>query len=186
MANGQAIIWRRVDIPGHEYSRITTENLQNIIEGAAILTYEKQFCKLDYKIICDADWQTLSANVSGFVGEKTIEIEVWVDEKKRWTMNGAEISSVENCIDIDLNFSPVTNTLPIRRLNLPVGEKAKVRAAWLRFPSFALEPLEQIYERTAKNAYHYESGGGGKFITGITTDDSGLVIKYPNLWQIEN
>lgn len=185
MANEQTIIWRRLDIPGHEYARITTKNFQNIIEGTAILTYEKQFCKLDYKIICDSDWQTLSANVSGFVGEKTVEIEISVDEEKRWTMNGAEISGVEKCTDIDLNFSPFTNTLPIRRLNLPVGEKAKVRAAWLRFPSFALEPLEQIYERTGENKYHYESNGG-KFVTDITTDDSGLVIKYPDLWQIEN
>ncbi len=185
MTDEQTIIWRRLDIPGHEFARITTEKFQNIIEGAAIFVYEKQFCKLDYKIICDSDWQTLSANVSGFIGEKTIEIEVSVDEKKRWTMNGAKISSVENCIDIDLIFSPLTNTLPIRRLNLPVGEKAKVRAAWLRFPSFALEPLEQIYERTGENKYRYESAGG-KFVTDIETDAFGLVIKYTDLWQIEN
>lgn len=185
MPNERTIIWRRLDIPGHEYARITKEDFQNIIEGAAILAREKQFCKIEYKIICDLHWQTLSAKVSGFVGEKTIEIEISVNEEKRWTMNGIEISSVENCTDIDLNFSPVTNTLPIRRLDLAVGENAEVRAAWLGFPSFALEPLEQIYGRTGENEYTYESANGA-FRTEIETDEFGIVVKYPDLWQIEN
>jgi hypothetical protein len=41
-------------------------------------------------------------------------------------------------------FSPSTNLLPIRRLNLGVGQAAKVQAAWLRFLGFTLESLPPV------------------------------------------
>ena len=69
--------------------------------------------------------------------------------------------AVAGCVDLDLNFSPSTNLLPIRRLNLSVGQEAAVRAAWLRFPSFILEPLEQLYRRVDATTYRYESAGAG-------------------------
>jgi hypothetical protein len=43
------------------------------------------------------------------------------------------------CVNIDLNFSPSTNLLPIRRLDLSVGASAIVRAAWLRFPGMNVQ-----------------------------------------------
>src|SRR5712664_99467 len=39
-----------------------------------------------------------------------------------------------NVCDIDLAVTPATNTLPIRRLNLEVGQSQEVTAAWLKFP----------------------------------------------------
>jgi hypothetical protein len=60
-----------------------------------------------------------------------------------------------------------------------------VRAAWLRFPSFALEPLEQTYTRLERNLYRYESAGG-RFVAPITVDDTGLVNQYGDLWSRES
>lgn len=174
-----------MDLAGHEYARILSENAAHFLNGTAIFVFAHQFCKLDYAIECDLKWQTLAARVSGLVGEKAVEIEITVDAKKSWKLNGNEIPETESCADIDLNFSPVTNTLPIRRLNLEVGEKSEVRAAWLKFPGFTLEPLVQTYERLGENLYRYESAGG-EFIREIEVDDSGLVTKYPDFWQFEN
>ncbi len=88
------------------------------------------------------------------------------------------------CIDLDLNFSPSTNLLPIRRLNLPIGQEAAVRAAWLRFPSFSLEPLEQRYRRVDAAVYRYESAGG-KFVTQLDVNASGFVTRYPGFWEAD-
>ena len=85
------------------------------------------------------------------------------------------------CIDLDLNFSPSTNRLPIRRLGLAIGQEAQVRAAWLRFPSFTLEPLEQIYRRLNATTYRYESAGG-KFVAELQVNAAGFVTHYPNFW----
>ena len=87
-------------------------------------------------------------------------------------------------MDLDLNFSPSTNLLPIRRLNLEVGQQAEVKAAWLRFPSFELEPLSQVYERLNEFKYRYSSGGGD-FVAELTVNKVGFVTVYPKLWEVE-
>lgn len=185
MKQEKSIIWRRLDVAGHEYAQVFLEDSKWFLKGTAFFVFEKQDCKLDYSIECDTGWQTRAAKVSGLVGEKAIEIEISVDAEKRWMLNGKENSGTNGCIDIDLNFSPVTNTLPIQRIPLCADEKAEVCAAWLRFPEFTLEPLAQIYTRISENKYHYESAGGA-FQTEIETDDCGLVTNYPHFWQIEN
>jgi hypothetical protein len=81
-------------------------------------------------------------------------------------------------------LSPSTNTIPIRRLSLNQGERAEVRAAWLSFPALTLEPLVQTYVRTGESSYHYESSGGD-FVTDLEVSSSGLVLRYPPLWEGE-
>ncbi len=88
------------------------------------------------------------------------------------------------CIDLDLNFSPSTNLLPIRRLGLAIGQAAEVKAAWLRFPSFELELLPQRYRRLDETRYRYESAGG-QFVADLQVNPSGFATDYPGLWQAE-
>ena len=92
--------------------------------------------------------------------------------------------AVQGCVDLDLNFSPSTNLLPIRRLSLEVGQEAEVRAAWLRFPSFKLEPHSQVYRRLDEFTYRYSSRGG-EFVADLTVNECGLVTTYPGLWEAE-
>jgi hypothetical protein len=179
-----AVLWRRHDLPGHEACRVIALGTGWRIAGAAVFLYEWQACRLDYTIDCDQRWQTLAAKVSGWVGERDVEVEVLREPSGDWRLDGRDCPEVAGCIDIDLNFSPVTNTLPIRRLDLKVGEAAPVRAAWLRFPSFALEPLEQSYERLDKNLYRYESAGG-RFVARVGVDGAGLVTDYGDIWSRE-
>jgi hypothetical protein len=84
---------------------------------------------------------------------------------------------------VDLAFTPATNLLPIRRLSLATGEQAAVRAAWLSFPGFALEPLDQVYRRTGPAAYRYESQGGA-FATDLEVDADGFVRRYGGAWEL--
>lgn len=172
-----AILWRRLDVPGHEYSRARRSSLA----GTAVFDYEGMPCSLAYEVACDDKWRTLSAWVRGVVG--TTEVDVRVDTGP-WRLHGAAVPGVGGCVDIDLNFSPSTNLLPIRRLNLAVGEEATVRAAWLRFPSFLLEPLEQKYCRTAENVFRYESRGGA-FTADLELNGDGMIVRYGDIWKAE-
>lgn len=83
--------------------------------------------------------------------------------------------------DIDIQVTPATNTLPIRRLNLALGESAEVTAAWFRIPEFTVEPLRQRYTRLAEDTYRYESLDHD-FTATLTVDDLGLVINYDPGW----
>ena len=177
------MLWRRLDMPGHEAVRIYGDEDGWYLDGAAIFLFEGKPCRLEYMIECDQNWHTTFATVDGFIGDDVVGLEIEADENKIWYMNGEEVPAVEGSVDIDLNFSPVTNLLPIKRLGLEVGGSDPVRAAWLRFPSFELEPLEQVYTRKSAFVYNYQSKSG--FEKDITVDDFGLVVNYGDLWQRE-
>ena len=177
-----SILWQGIDRRGHEAARLYQLNNQWCLEGTAVFASDDRPCRLDYLIVCDAGWNTLTGTVSGWLGNDNVNIEITADNLHRWRLNGVDQPAVHNCIDLDLNFSPSTNLLPIRRLNLAVGEHAEVHAAWLRFPSFELEPLSQIYTRLDERTYRYSSAGG-TFIRDLTVNDAGFVTDYPGLWR---
>jgi uncharacterized protein len=180
----RTIIWQRLDTPGHESARVFLIKSCWTLTGTAVFVYEQQPCRLDYVLKCDSHWKTLSARIAGWVGDEAIGVDVLVDSDHRWRVGWGQCHNVTGCIDLDLNFSPLTNTLPIRRLNLPVGHEARVRAAWLSFPSFKIEPLEQVYRRIKTSKYRYESEGG-RFVTELEVNKAGLVTHYPNFWRAE-
>jgi hypothetical protein len=122
--------------------------------------------------------------VGGWVGTKRVQIELTVDSDQRWWLNKIEQTGVAGSVDIDLNFSPSTNLLPIRRLQLGLEQEAVITAAWLRFPTFNLEPLKQRYRRIGEATYLYESGGG-TFSAEIEVNQEGLVKVYPGIWEAE-
>jgi uncharacterized protein len=179
-----SVLWRRLDQPGHESARLFFQHSAWHLTGTAVFAHNQQACRLDYLVVCDSGWQTVSGKITGWVGNATIQLELSVDAARRWWLNGTECPAVAGCIDLDLNFSPSTNLLPIRRLGLAIGQGVEVRAAWLRFPSFSLEPLEQLYRRTDVATYHYESAGG-RFVTELQVNAAGFVTHYPSVWQVE-
>jgi uncharacterized protein len=179
----EMVIWRRLDQPGHEAARLVRQQSQWHLSGSAVFANVGQPCRLDYRVVCGSDWRTLSARVTGWVGPVLVDVDILVNAG-HWKLNGADCPAVTGCVDLDLNFSPSTNLLPIRRLNLAVGAAAPVRAAWLRFPSFTLEPLDQLYRRTAEATYRYESAGGA-FVADLEVNGAGFVTSYPRYWQLE-
>ena len=179
-----AIVWRRLDLPGHEVARLERRDYGWELSGTAVLVHEQRPCKLDYVVICDPSWRTDSARLSGVIGDREIDLRVSVDRQQRWYMDRVEFPAVAGCIDIDLGFSPSTNLIPIRRLSLAVGEKREVRAAWLPFPSLVFELLPQVYRREGEKTYWYESGGG-VFVRMLEVNAAGFVTSYPGLWQEE-
>lgn len=178
------VLWRRLDLPGHESARLWLQQSGWHLSGTSVFEYRRQPCRLDYEVVCDLSWRTLSGKIVGWVATKQIETQISVEPESRWLLDGRECISVEGCTDVDLEFSPSTNLLPIRRLNLRHGEAAAVRTAWLRFPGFGLEPLDQVYRRIDEGTYRYESGGGS-FAADLEVNAAGFVTSYPGFWRLE-
>lgn len=180
----ETILWRRLDLPGHEIGRLGRSESGWELSGTAVFVHEGRPCELRYAVSCDGGWRTLAARVHGTAGDTPVDLEIGVGEDRRWYVGGTHRPSVAGCDDVDLGFSPSTNLLPIRRLALDVGEEAEVTAAWLSFPALELEPLRQRYRREGDSTYRYESAGG-RFVRTLEVRPSGLVTLYPGLWQEE-
>jgi uncharacterized protein len=180
----QSVLWRRLDTVGLEAARVYSDDDGRYLDGAAIFLWEGSICRIEYLIECDPEWRTTSATIDGWIGDEVVGREILVSENGDWYIDDEEMSAVDGCVDIDLNFSPITNLLPLRRLDLKIGESKSVKAAWLRFPSFELEPLNQTYTRLDETTVKYESRGG-EFVRSLKISSDGIVLEYPDYWITE-
>ena len=185
MYSVNSILWRREDRPGHEYARLSQTDSGWNLSGVAVFEHDGLPCNLSYLVSCDRSWCTKEALVTGWVGKTEAKARITADPERVWHLNGEICRSVAGALDVDLNFSPSTNLLPIRRLNLGVGQRAEIRAAWLRFPSFTIEPLVQSYTRTGERSYVYESAGGS-FTAELQIAEAGWPTYYGRIWSMES
>ena len=51
---GETILWRRLDLPGHEIATIVSTADGWCLEGVAILVESGRPCRIEYEIRCDA------------------------------------------------------------------------------------------------------------------------------------
>jgi uncharacterized protein len=106
-----------------------------------------------------------------------------VDSHGEWSDHGSgPIDAVKDCLDVDLELSPITNTLPIKRLNLAVGQSEEIAVAWIRFPSLEIVHARQSYERLSDRTYRYRSLASG-FTAKIDVDENGLTVRYEGIWE---
>ena len=183
--NGEHVVahtmWRRLDAPGHDVCWLLQTPARWALTGSAIFRHGRLPCMLFYRVECDAGFRTTAARVEGWLGRRRVGLHVVVNARREWRLNGKACPAVRGCIDFDLNFSPSTNLLSVRRLRPGRRERINVRAAWLEFPGFDLQPLEQYYERTGSRTYDY-GAPGLKFRSKLVVNRHGFVIEYPPLW----
>ena len=100
-----------------------------------------------------------------------------------WRADGEPVPALDGCLDVDLGWTPATNTLPIRRLDLAVDDEATIPVAFLRFPELTLVRSDQTYSRLAADRWRYRSG---PYDFELTTDpDTGIVTRYGDeLWRV--
>lgn len=87
-----------------------------------------------------------------------------------------------DCREVDLNLTPFTNTIPIRRLYPAVNTAVDITVMYFDLLAWTIKPVPQRYAYQGLNKYFFESFDTG-FTSTITVDDHGIVIDYPCLWR---
>ena len=167
--------------PGAEYFELWGGESGWRLDGRVVVVVNAQPLQVSYRIECDAGWNTRSVNVLTRSGTMVGTVQLTVDDEQRWWSGEDELRTLRGCVDVDLGITPSTNSLPIRRLGLGVGDAGELVAAWIRFPEMEIEPLAQVYTRLGERLYRYESGGGS-FTADLEVDDLGLVVSYEGGW----
>jgi hypothetical protein len=177
-----SILWRRLDVEGHDGCRLLSHGDGFELEGQAVFEHGGEPCCLAYRVCCDGSWLTRAASVNGFLGARGIGYDIERLADGTWTLNGAAQPQAEGLIDVDLNFTPATNLVAIRRFDLAVGAEMLAPAAWLAFPEFKLMRLDQVYRRLDQTRYAYQSPNFG-YAEVLETSPAGFVLEYPQLWK---
>lgn len=175
------VAWSREDGPGLERLVLIAGERGSSLAGTVVRVEGEGPIELRYRVECGPAWETRSVRVErwGRIGSRTLELAR--DAAGSWRVDGDRRPELDVCVDVDLGWTPATNTLPIRRLGLAVGEGRDLVAAWVR-PDMVVRPLRQRYERIGTRRYRYESRGG-RFRVELDVDGNGLVLDYPGLWR---
>jgi len=101
-----------------------------------------------------------------------------------WEGDGRPRPDLTGAIDVDITVTPLTNTLPIRRLRLPAGGSAEILAVYVDVDARTVTAASQRYTHLDGDGlagrYRYEAGS---FRADITVDADGFVLDYPGLWR---
>lgn len=142
-----------------------------------------------YQIDLDDQWRTRMATVQMVRGHRSAEMQIRVEDEGRWRgLDETHLDMLNGVRDVDVFLTPATNTIPIRRLDLPVGGGEHVSTVYISLDendSLVASRLEQHYERVNETTYHYLSfndDGEIAFQADLTVDSEGVIERYGDLW----
>jgi hypothetical protein len=174
------VAWRRTDeILADEHCTLAVRDSGLSLIGTILGSEDGVPVRVEYRVLADGAGLTTAVHVRDLRAFEQRTLSVERSGKGAWTVNGAPVSALRGCTDIDLGCSPSTNTLPIRRLRLAIGAATTIKAAWVLFPSLEVVKGLQTYTRLDESTYRYASGD---FAADLTVDDDGLVVRYA-AWQ---
>jgi hypothetical protein len=153
------------------------------LAGSIVALHNNIPLEVRYRIQCDSGWRTRAVSIEQRLGLQRSTLSLAVDEAGAWTdERTGPVGGLAGCLDVDLELSPITNSLPIKRMNLAIGQLEEIAAAWIRFPSLEIVHARQSYERLSERTYRYCSLVSG-FTAEIEVDEMGLTVRYEGIWD---
>lgn len=175
------VLWKRLDREGRDACRFLQVRGMWVIEGNAVFDHGTDLASISYHLVCDSRWESIEASVKGWVGSLDLDIFMQRTKGGNWCVNGNILEDMAGLKDVDLGFTPATNTNPIRRLCLRQGEEIEITAVWLDTDDWTVKRLPQRYRRTCETAYDYSSPLHD-FRATLRVNSFGVVTEYPDLW----
>jgi uncharacterized protein len=154
------------------------------VAGTTTALQEGDAWVVSYELELDDRWRTRSAKIAAKTASGDRQQLVEADWQGNWQVDGVVASHLAGCLDIDLESSAMTNTFPVRRLGLAVGERADSPASYLRVDAASVERLDQTYVRIedADGCQRYDYGAPAfDFKSRLAYDSGGLVVDYPSI-----
>jgi uncharacterized protein len=132
-----------------------------------------------YDIALDDGWRTREVRVDADTVEGPRSTVLRSDGDGHWTVDGVPAPRLDGLVDVDLEASACTNTLPVHRLTLPTGAEVRASAVYVRALDLSVTRLDQTYRRTGDSTFDYTSEGGFRAV--LVYDDAGLIVDYPGI-----
>ena len=176
------LLWEARQYPSLENALVTLTQERCEVNSIIIGNTEGKIFKVEYSLITNHLWQTISVEVKSMIGNVSQTLRYQSDGNGSWQENGQPLDKFRGCIDVDLPLTPFTNSLPINRLQLKNGEEKQVKVIYMDLVEGNIQPVIQKYKRLTGTRYRYENVPND-FEAEITVDEWGFVIDYPILFR---
>jgi uncharacterized protein len=196
-----SLFWERRDTAGVEH--VLVDARAGLYARGTAVAVDPVAYTCRYEVRTDPSWATarLDVGAEGAGWARSVRLELAAG---RWRVTASEQGDLDAALtaagharaglpgtedpdllfgayDVDLSGSPLTNTLPIRRLGLlgaQAGVAHRLSVAWVLLPSLEVIQADQIYTPLGGNRVRYASE---TFSADLTCDDDGFVRDYPGL-----
>jgi hypothetical protein len=175
------ILWTGREYYSLENCLVNTTGNGSEITSIIIGHYEEKIYQVEYSIKTNINWETIFFEINARHSNQTQLIRFESDGRGNWMSEGKEESQFNGCLDIDIPLTPFTNTLPINRLHLAIGQTREICVIYLDLLAQEVRPVRQKYTRLSQLEYQYENVPND-FEAKIQVDESGLVVDYPSLF----
>ncbi|MGK5680313.1 putative glycolipid-binding domain-containing protein [Actinoplanes sp. URMC 104] len=199
-----SLFWHRTDTAGSEHALINAS--KGLYARGTALAIDPIPYTCRYELSTDPGWTTAHLDVSaeGAGWARSVRLELAAGRWRATTSEQGDLDAVltaaghagaglpgtedpdllYGAFDVDLGGSPLTSTLPIRRLGLhrpaaaDTGVAHRLSVAWVLPPSLEVVQADQIYTVLGEGRVRYASE---TFSADLTIDEDGFVIDYPGL-----
>ena len=200
-AQARTIRWQGLDDPDRRDTAVVSFRDRELAAAGTSVTPEYT---ASWTLSTSPGWVTrhLSVSVTGNGWARTLLLER--STEGRWTVETTVSGTadlphpgiddprrLDEAQDCDLGLCPLTNTMPILRLDLLNGsappDETQLTMAWVEMPSLRVLPSRQVYSQvrpfspdTGRAVVLYSSENRG-FTAELVVDGDGTVIEYPGL-----
>lgn len=170
--------WQRSDeSSGHSVARVSAIEGGRRYQGTEVLATPAAV-SCSFTIDVSTESRPLRAIVRAFATSGSRVVELTTDGW-RWIVDGRHRPILDGASDVDVAATPLTSTIPIRRLgHLDVGEEAVMTVAWIDVPSLIVRRVQQTYTRLATvdglDAWRFEDRDHG--VGTLLVDADGVVV----------
>jgi hypothetical protein len=178
--------WEALEWPGLEHVVVSADAAGIRAHGHLVLGPPDGPATVTYQLRCDASWRVSGLTISALSAARSRTLVLSADADGRWLADGQPRPDLDGCIDIDISLTPLTNTLPIRRLTWAPGSPQDLDVVYVDAPDLTVHRAIQRYTLLDPGAednaalYRYESGS---FKADLPVDGDGFVSDYPGLWR---
>ncbi|MGH3735227.1 MAG: putative glycolipid-binding domain-containing protein [Micromonosporaceae bacterium] len=186
------LMWQREAHPGVEHALL--DDTAGLRARGTMVAGERRPYTLRYSLATDDRWGTshLEVESEGAGWRRRVRLvrsedgwQVTTHEQggdRRMALPGTEApEQLADAIDVDLGYSPLFNTLPVRRrglLDQPEGTAETYLMVFVTVPELVVTPSEQTYTVLGDGRIRYASGS---FTADLRFDPDGYVHHYPGL-----
>jgi len=197
----KALLWQRTDTDGTDLALVDDRRGLHARGVATAIDPIPYVCR--YELVTDETWATahMDVSVEGAGWLRTLRLERAAGRWRTVTGEQGDLDRalvnaghgpasqpgtedpdrLHEAIDVDLGGSPLTNTLPIRRLALssePAGTTHRLTMAWVLLPSLEVLPSVQTYRVLDESTVRFDDDD---FSADLSIDKEGYVVRYPGL-----
>jgi uncharacterized protein len=180
------LIWQALEWPGMEHVVVSADATGFRADGQLVVGPPVGPASVSYQLSCDAGWCVTALTIGAVSAAGSRSLTLSADQHGHWLADGEPRPDLDGCIDVDISLTPLTNTLPIRRLSWAPESPQHLDVVYVSAPDLTVRRARQRYTPLAAGGadnaavFRYESGS---FKAELTMDGDGFVSDYPGLWR---